>query len=170
MTVLFGDDLNRNLEALRHLGLLVVLRRHARRRQNLDLAFVLERGERHVEAERAVDRAERQAERRRRAGHGEVDGRAAVLELGRARIVRTLRHRSLCCTRPPSVPRFGNAEAGRVAELRRDAAVEAPLHAERARRVAVGLENLRLDLDLRLGPVELGDELTDLVELLRRGP
>ena len=42
-TVLFGDDLNRNLEALRDFRLLVVLRGHARRRQNLDLALVLER-------------------------------------------------------------------------------------------------------------------------------
>ena len=51
-----GDGLNRNLDALRDLGFLVVLRRQARRGQHASLARVLERGERDVEIERAVDR------------------------------------------------------------------------------------------------------------------
>ena len=59
-----GDGLNRNLHALRDLGFDVVLRRDARRRQDAALARSLERRQRHVEVERAVDRAERQADAR----------------------------------------------------------------------------------------------------------
>ena len=102
-------------------------------RQNLDLALVLERRERHVDAERAVDGAQRQAERRRRADDRQVDRGAGLLER-RRRADRSgpASPGPVPTTRPESVPRFGNASAGRVAELRRDAAVDAPLHAERA--------------------------------------
>ena len=54
--------LNRNLDALRHLGFDVVLRRNARRREQAAAARRLERGQHDVEVERAVHRAERDAD------------------------------------------------------------------------------------------------------------
>ncbi len=58
------DRLNRNLDALRDLGFDVVLRRHPRRRENAALARSLERRQRDVEVEGAVDRSEREADAR----------------------------------------------------------------------------------------------------------
>ena len=57
--------LNRNLRALRDFRFDVVLRRHARRRQDAALAVALERAQADVEVQRAVDRAEREADGRR---------------------------------------------------------------------------------------------------------
>ena len=50
-------------------------------------------------------------------------------------------------------------EVRRVAERRIDAAVEAPLHAERARVILVRLHDARFDLDLRLRLVEGRDQV-----------
>ena len=63
-----GDGLNRNLHALRHFRGDVVLRRDPRRREQAAVAGAFERGQRDVEVEGAVDRAERQADRARGAG------------------------------------------------------------------------------------------------------
>ena len=56
-------------------------------------------------------------------------------------------------------PRFGKRERQRVPELRCDAAVQPPLDAKRTGIIAVGLNDARLDLDLRLGSVQVGNEL-----------
>jgi hypothetical protein len=87
-----GDGLNRNLDALRDLGFDVVLRRDARRRQDAALAVALERRQRHVEIERAVDRAERRglaADDAGDAGRFTLGrGRAVVRERRRQRVAR----------------------------------------------------------------------------------
>ena len=146
-----GDGLHRDLHALRDLRGLVVLRRQARRREDAPLAAVLERGQRDVEVERAVDRSERQADRRRGRRDRQVDGRVA----GPAGCRRADRS-------GPAVPPDAAADrsvvrerqAGGVADRRVGAAVEAPLDAERAGEVARRLDDARFDFDLRLRLVE----------------
>ena len=110
------------------------------------LPLRFERRQRDVEVERAVDRPER-ADRRRWSARRH----AGRLTLGTLVVA------------VPSVPDVtprAAAEAAavretpalrRVAERRIDAAVEAPLHAECARVVLVGLHDARFDFDLRLG-------------------
>ena len=56
--------------------------------------------------------------------------------------------------RPPSEPLFGNARPVVLPMFGVDAAVEAPLHAERPGEVARRRDDARLDLDLRLGAIE----------------
>ena len=112
--------------------------------------------ERDVEVEGAVDRAERQADRGVHRADAEVlrrqaDDRAGLLGAGRARVSsgRTLRAE-------PAAERAAVRErqAGGVADLRRHAAVETPLDADRLGEVAGGLDDARFDFDLRLGAIE----------------
>ena len=137
--------LNRNLRALRDFGFDVVLRRDARRRQDAALAVALERAQVDVEIQRAVDRAEREANRRR---VREVDAAGAGAS----------RRALLGNARPVLVPNCGI-----------DVAVEAPLNAELARAVAVQLHDARFDLDLRLRAIERADQVRGAVGCDRRG-
>ena len=66
------DGLQRNLDALRHLRLDVVQRGDARRRQDPAVARLLERAQRDVEVEGAVDRSERQADAAGRCATGRL--------------------------------------------------------------------------------------------------
>ena len=139
------DRLNGNLDTLRDLGLDVVLRRHPRRREEPALAGPLERGQRDVEVEGAVDGAERQADREVASG-AESRRPCSTLVVGGARVARARvpggRRRPCSGTRAESC-----SEPARPA-------VEAPLDAERAGEVASGLDDAGLDFDLRLGAVE----------------
>ena len=138
-----GDHLNRNLRALRDLGLDVVLRRDARRRDDRQLALLLERGQREVEVERAVHRAERETECRGRALHAQVHGvrriaGAAPVTAGAAPV------------RPPTMHAVRERQRRRVAQPRRRLAAEAQPGADLALERLVGDDDARLDLDLRL--------------------
>ena len=144
------DGLQRNLHALHHLRLDVVQRRHARRREDAAVARLLERGQRHVEVERAVHRSEREADAARRRADRQIDGGRR-----RRRSGRTLERPDASAQRAAVRER----EVRRVAERGIDAPVEAPLDAELAREVAVGLDDPRFDLDLRLRLVERFDQL-----------
>ena len=148
-----GHGLDRDLDALRDFGRLVVLRRQARRREDPPLAGVLERGERDVEVERAVDRAERQADRRRgAAAAGRLTAVAALSlvpaprgSVGPWRAARP---------RPPIEPLFGNARPVvlPICELARPLKPHwMPSARAKSRR---GLDDARFDLDLRLRHVE----------------
>ena len=102
---------------------------------------LLERGQRHVEVERAVDRAERQAGRGGGCFFREVHARA------HAAVVRE-RHRQA------------------VADRRVDVARQVPLHAEAVGERPVGLDDARFDLDLRLRHVERGQQARRALEAL----
>jgi hypothetical protein len=70
----------------------------------------------------------------------------------------------------PDTVRCRERQVGRVAEVRQHAAVQAPLHAQLTGRVVVGLDDLRFDLDLRLGLVEVRQQVLDFFDALRRVP
>ena len=72
-------------------------------------------------------------------------------------------------TRPPRLPLFGNARFVVLPSAGVDAAVEAPLHAERAREVLVRLDDARFDLDLRLRAVERVDQLVAVCQPIAAG-
>ena len=60
--------------------------------------------------------------------------------------------------RPLSVPLFGNARPVVLPIAGVDAAVEAPLDADRLGEVARGLHDAGFDFDLRLGPIERAEQ------------
>ena len=146
-----GDRLNRNLDALRDLRLDVVLRGQPRRREDAALAGPLERRERDVEVEGAVDGAEREPDRGRRVRRRRGSRRCSACSFApRADVGRTLR----APRRPPIVPWLGNASGVVLPMSGIDAAVEAPLDADGPREVARRLDDARFDFDLRLGPID----------------
>ena len=63
--------------------------------------------------------------------------------------------------------RVGERQVGGVAQLGGHLAAEAPEQAEFARRRLGGADDARLDLDLRLRPIELGDQLLRLGQAVR---
>ena len=78
----------------------------ARRGEDAALAAALERGERDVEVERAVDGAEREAERGGRAGNAEADDGAVFSFARRGRLASPAAR-----ARPPTVPCSGTPAA-----------------------------------------------------------
>ena len=106
MTVLFDIDLIRHLESLRDLRLLVVLRGHSRRRQDLQLARV-------SSADSATSRLKAPLiapSDRPTADVAPMAGRLTAVPVLRE-FARRADRSAPCCppVRPPIVPLFGNA-------------------------------------------------------------
>ena len=135
-----------NLHALHDFGFDVVLRRHARRREHAALAgrssadSATSRLNAPLTAPSAMPIAEFAA------GAGELTRCWCSVPESTVRIPRA----------EPSTDRarIRECEVGRVSDLGRHAAVEAPLDADRAGEITGGRDDPRLDFHLRLGAIE----------------
>ena len=154
--------LNRNLHALRDLGLDVVLRRRRAASTGCGPCPVVSSADSATSRLNApLTEPEREPDGARRAGDAQVDR-------GRRVVGRRLAGPCVPPVRPVTLPWFGNASGVVLPSAGVDAAVEAPLHAERAREVAVRLDDARFDLDLRLRPVERVDQVAAVCEPVRQ--